>query len=103
MIPSYQIKIEWWKTSKDGAGNNVEDIWKALHLWADVKRLGGGRITANGQTALSDSVEFKIFRRVDTWPTGNYRIVYDGKRFTPQSIVKDKERKFYWVILANAV
>lgn len=102
MIPDKQIKLERWRTLKDGNGNNTETVLNAWHLWAEVTRIGGGRTTSYGITALDNSMEFKIFFRFDVWPTGKYRIVYDGKRYTPQSIVKENEKRYNWVILANS-
>ena len=102
MIGGHQIKLERWKTNRDASGNNTETIMNAWYLWADVQRVGGGRTTKYGVTALDNSMEFRIRFRPNIWATGNYRIIYDGKRFTIQSIVKDEEKKFDWILLANA-
>lgn len=102
MIPDKEIKLEWWKTDKDANGNNTESVYKRISVWASVNRVGGGRTTRNGQTALDNSVEFKIYFRPNLFPTGNFRVVYDGRKHTVQSVVKDGEKRFYWVILANS-
>lgn len=95
-----EIKLEWWKTAKDGSGNNVESVYKRISMWADVKRVGGGRTNSNGQTSLDNTIQFKVNYRPNVFPTGNFRVVYDGRKHTVQSIVKDQEQRFYWVITA---
>lgn len=95
-----EIKLEWYKTAKDASGNNVESVYKRISMWAGVKRIGGGRTTRSGQTALENSIEFIIYYRPSIFPTGNWRVVYDGRKHTVQSIVKDSERRFFWRILA---
>lgn len=97
-----EIKLEWLKATKDGSGNNIESVYKRISVWANVKRIGGGRTTRNGQTVLENSIEFKVYFKPNVFPTGNWRVVYDGKKFTGQSIVKDEEKLFYWVITAKA-
>lgn len=101
MIPDKQIKLEWWKTAKDGSGNNTESVYKRISVWAKVNRVGGGRTTRNGQTVLENSIEFYIYFRPNLFITGNWRVVYDGKKFTPQSVMKDNENKFYLAITAT--
>lgn len=102
IIPNKQVKLEWFKTSKDAAGNNTETVYKRISVWASVKRIGGGRTTGQGITVLENSVEFTVYFRPDLYPTGNWRVVYDGRKHTVQSIVKKDEGRRFWVILANS-
>ena len=91
-----QIRLEKWVSTKDGSGDFKETVTK-YNLWAEVTRQGGSRISLSGRTALSESYEFKMQFRPDFKPSGNCRIVYDGKRYTVTSIRKDEEKRFKWV------
>src|SRR5690349_16533499 len=96
-VLSKQIRLEQWTAPRNGSGDAKEQVTK-YNLWAEVTRSGGSRANVNGQTALDASVQFKIRFRPDMDITGNWRLVYDGKRYTVSSIEKDKEDRFSWII-----
>lgn len=102
VIPNKQVKLEWFKTDKNVTGDNRETVYKRVSVWASVKRIGGGRTTGQGQTVLKNSIEFTVYFRPDLYPTGNWRVVYDGRKHTVQSIVKKDEGRMFWVILADS-
>lgn len=96
-----QIKLEQWKTVKDGNGDNVESIVKNYSCWAEVSRSAGQRSSLNGQAGLTNFFIFKIhYHGFD--PTGNWRIVYDRRKFAPASIERENQNEFFWIIKAEA-
>lgn len=92
-----QIRLEKWVTVKDGSGNNTETVSK-YNLFAEVKRNGGGRINTDGQTSLTQNIQFRVRFRPDFKPSGNWRVVFDGLRYTVQTIEKEGEDRFWWLI-----
>lgn len=93
---SKQVRLEKWISTRDGDGNSVETVTK-YNCFAEVTKSSGGRSSLNGQTMLTDTIRFKVRFRPDFKPSGNWRIVYDGVRYTVQSIEKEKEERFYWI------
>jgi head-tail adaptor len=97
-----QIKLEKWVAAKDGLGDSKEYVTNAYGIYAEVERLSGGRASLNGQTNLDNIFQFRM--RFDSFdPTGNWRIVYDRRRFTVHSIEKENQNRFYWIFKAEAV
>jgi SPP1 family predicted phage head-tail adaptor len=98
-----QIRLEKWKTTKDANGNNTEAIEVKYNFWAEVLRQGGSRGTTNGLTGLSNSMTFTIEYFPHVFPTGNWRVIYNGRRHKVTSIEKKDEDRFKWVISAESV
>lgn len=98
---SKQIRLEKYVTAKDGSGNNTETVTK-YNLFAEVKRRGGSRVNQDGQTQLTQSIQFRVRFRPDFKPSGNWRVVFDGNRYTVQSIEKEKEDRFWWLITTES-
>lgn len=96
------IRLEKWVSTKDGSGDFKETVTK-YNLFAEVLSSGSSRLTTNGSTKLNNTVQFKIRFRPDFKPTGNWRVVYDGKRYTVNSIEKENQERFYWIITADGV
>lgn len=97
-----QIQLERWTTAKDGNGNNVESVTIKVNTWAEVSRSGGDRSSVNGQEGLTNFFIFRIrFNQFD--PTGNWRVIYDRRKFTPHSIEKEKQKRFYWIFKCEAI
>jgi len=87
---SKQIRLEKYATTQGGSGDNAETVTK-YNMWAEVKRQGGARINHAGQTLLTQGIQFRVRFRPDFKPSGNWRVVFDGNRYTVQSIEKEKE------------
>ena len=98
-----QIRLEKWKTDKDANGNNTEAIEVKYNFWAEVIRQGGSRDTINGKTGLTNSMLFTVDFRPDWFPTGNWRVIYNGRRHKVTSIERKDEDRFKWVISAESV
>lgn len=95
-----KIRLEKWTAAKDGLGDFKEAVQK-WNLWATVTRTGGGRSSLNGQTSLTSGYQFEIYWKPDIFPTGKYRVAYDGKLLTVNSIEKKGEERFFWLINAE--
>lgn len=95
-----QIRLEKWISTKDGSGD-----WKPTNvkynLWAEVTRIGGSRTNLNGSTSLEQTVQFKIHFKPELKINTNWRVIYDGTRYTPFSIEKVKENRFFMIISCN--
>lgn len=99
---THPVKLIQYVTTQGANLNNVETITGTYNAFAEVKRLGAGRQGSNGQTLLFDTVEFKIRFSFDFNPTGAWNIIYGGNTHKVNSITKDKEQKFYWIISAQS-
>ena len=96
-----QIKMEKWTTTKDINKNNVEAITKNISTWARVTRTGGDVSSINGNSGLTNFFVFKIhYQNFD--PTGNWRIIFDRRKFAVRSIEKENQNEFFWIIKAEA-
>ena len=100
----HQIRLEQWTTTKDSNKNNVESVTDTLDTWADVSRESGDRSSLNGKTQLINVHRFRI-RYASISPvfiTGNWRVIYGGMKFAVNSVEREKEKRFYWIIKATA-
>jgi SPP1 family predicted phage head-tail adaptor len=97
------IRLEKWKTVKDGNGNNTESIEKKIDYWAIVSEASGDRSSLNGQTGLTNSVSFEIDYNPKFNPTGNWRVIFDGRRFTVHQVKKKNQDRFKLIITAEAI
>jgi hypothetical protein len=70
-------------------------------MWAEVSDAGGTRGTLNGRTSLSRTKVFKVQFMPNFKPTGKWTITYDGARYAISSVLKDEERRFWWVFTAT--
>jgi SPP1 family predicted phage head-tail adaptor len=97
-----QIRLERWTSVQDAFGNWTESVQK-FNLFAEVTRKSGSRSSLNGQTRLNSIMEFRVRFRPDFNPTGNWRVVYDGNRYTVQEIIKEKEQRYWWIIRTDGI
>lgn len=98
MIPKAQVRIEKWGATKDGNGNANESVQSAFNLWAEPIRSGGNRSDSHGQTKLSNDVRFKIRFRPDWKINSNWKLIYNGMRYSITQIKRVDERRFNWEI-----
>lgn len=70
--------------------------------WADVVNPSSSRRFFIGQDSLLHTKFFKIRHNQALSADVNTRIIYSGKRYTVDSIEKDREKNFYWNIRATA-
>ena len=94
---SKQIRMEKWVSSIGGTGDYTEAVTK-YNCFGEVMRTGGSKSSTNGQTVLSNSMKLRVRFRPDFKPSGNWRVVVDGLRYTVESIEKEDGRRFWWII-----
>ena len=70
--------------------------------WAEVTQPRGSRLYSLGQDAIEHTKFFKIRNHQAINSTVHTRLIYSGKRYTVNSIEKEKEKNFYWIIRATA-
>ena len=95
-----QIRLEKWVSTKDGSGDFKETVTK-YNLWAEVVTSSTSRGSVGGSTKLTQTVQFRVRFRPDFKPTGDWRVVHDGRRYTVTSIEKENQKRFYWLITAD--
>lgn len=100
---SYPVRLSKWVTIKDANGNNTESITKNVSTFAEVTDISGNRTTLYGDTDMAKLKRFRIRFNTKFNPTGNWRIIYDGDRYTVTKISKDEEKRFFWTFEATAV
>jgi SPP1 family predicted phage head-tail adaptor len=105
---THEIRLEKWVTTKDGNGNNTEQIVSKVNVFAEVSGSGGDRSsinnrrTVNGETVLSNFFLFRFRFNPKFTTSGNWRVIYDGRRFTIKSIEKENQKRFWMIIKAEA-
>ena len=100
-----QIQLEQWITTKDSKGNNTESISNTYSIWAEVSFLNEDRSGLNQkkQIGLTNMLQFRIWFNDNLTVTGNWRLNYDGKKFTVHSIEKENQNNFFWIIKAESI
>lgn len=94
------VRLEKWSSAKDGSGDSKESVDK-YNLWAEILTTNSSKGESGSRSKLVQTVQFRVRFRPDFKPTGNWRVVYDGKRYTVESIEKSESKRFYWVITAS--
>lgn len=95
------IRVERWVIGKDAEGNNEESKAESHSFWAEITRKGGSRVDTASRATISDVMEFRINYRTDWEISGNWMLVYFGKRYKINSIERINEKQFNWLIIAN--
>lgn len=102
MALNFPIKLVKWETTKDVYGNNKETVIKNVSTFANIESDGGSKSFNDGYTAELKSCTFRIRFNPNFNPTGNWRIVYDGRSYDVQSVEKEDERNFFWKFKATS-
>lgn len=98
-----QIKLQKYDTEKNGSGDNQEYLHKNVATFAEVSEAGGDRVSNDGQTGMTKTMNFKIRFNPNFDITGNWRVIYDGRSYQIHTITKDKEKRFYWKLTGTSV
>lgn len=96
-----QIRLEHWISTKDSKGDFKESISVKYNLWAEVKSKGAGSFTSAGQISTGSTYEFTVNFRPDLYPSGDWKVVYQGERYSVESIERKDEDRFSWIITAK--
>ena len=102
MTTEKMIRMDRYKSTKDSKGDFKETVDLRVTAWAEVSRSGGDRSSLNGQEGLTNFFLFRVKFNPKFNPTGNWRVIYDGRRFTVHSIEKEEQRRFHWIIKGEA-
>ncbi len=99
----HQVQIVPYTDTQGAAGNWTGGTEGApVDVWAEVQNPSGFRAYQNGQTQIGQTKDFFIRFRFDQFPNANWRIVYDGRRWTVSEIRKQDEKKFYYRLTASS-
>lgn len=96
-----QILLEKWEQVKVD-GNLTDEMTETYALYAEAERTGGSRTYQQNQLQMTNTVRFKIRYRSEFDIDATWKIVYDGRRHSVQSIEKLNERNFDYLIVAES-
>lgn len=85
--------------ASDGTWETQPD--EVYNVWAEIKNVNQFRDYQNGQTQLGQAKRFKIRFRFDLYPDADWRIKYQNSEWTVTSINQDKEKRFFWILIAT--
>lgn len=97
-----EIRLEKWVSVKNGSGDSKESITQKVNVSAQVTRSSGDRSSLNGKDGLTNFFIFRFRFNPKFNPSGKWRVVYDQRVFTPHSIEKESQRRFWWIIKAES-
>lgn len=97
-----QVQIIPVTSEKNESGSWVETEGTKAGVWAEVTDPSGFRAYQNGQTQLGETKNFLIRYRFDRFPNCDWRLVYDGRRWTVSEIRKVDEKRFYYRLTATS-
>jgi SPP1 family predicted phage head-tail adaptor len=98
-----QIKLVQLLTTKGANGNWTAPVeGEKFGAWAEISNSSGFRDYQNGQTQLGSTKRFKVRFRFDKYPKADWKVIYDGKEWTISVREKVDEKRFYWLITAQA-
>ena len=97
-----QIRLEKWTTTKDANGNNSEGVIK-YNSWAEITDMNGSRLTLDGQSQLKTLMKFVLYFRPDFKISGNWKIIYNGSKYSIQNISQVDQRRFFWEIIGEKI
>lgn len=96
------IKLYQYTSSQDASGDNKETLALKYRTYADVEDTGGGRSSERERTTLSNVKRFRIRFRTDWVINGDWKIKYFGQLYTIGKIERINEKRFNWLITAEA-
>lgn len=97
------IQVRQLQSERDSNGFDIAGDRLVFTGWASVRQASGFREYLTGQAQLGTIKEFRI-RHTHGFPYDvDTRLVYDGKQYTINSMERDREKRFWWVIRATAL
>ena len=98
MKPIRLIKIT---STQDVNGRWVETESAAYNVWASLLKTGSSRVVQNGQTSISNTIQFKMYAKGFDISV-NWRLVWAGRQYTVNGIDRIDEKLFNILITATA-
>lgn len=83
-------------------GESIPSAVVLLNAWADVRLVNSNRSVNNNLTSLNKLFEFRFRFRGTITLNVNVKVEYRGVRHTIQSLEREKEKNFYWLLRAEA-
>src|SRR5688572_5721013 len=83
-------------------GEQVPSEVEILNTWADVRLVNSNRSVNNNQTNINKLFEFRFRFRGTITLNVNVKVEYRSVRYTIQSLEREKEKNFYWIIRVEA-
>jgi SPP1 family predicted phage head-tail adaptor len=90
-------------TVNQGADGQWSERSEEIHnTWAEVTNVNSFRDYENGQTGSWLTKRFRVRFKFDHDPlAADWKIRYQGKDYLVSGVVREDEKKFYWVITAQ--
>jgi SPP1 family predicted phage head-tail adaptor len=84
----------------DGQWSNQTE---SIHnTWAEVSNVNSFRDYENGQTGSGLTKRFRVRFKFDHEPlAADWKIRYQGKDYQVTGVVREDEKKFYWIMTAQ--
>lgn len=98
---NFPIKLVKNEVAKEAGGNWGEPTETEYNLWAEVGEPASAFRTYDAQTQLGAVKNFKVRFKYNFGLNGNWKILFRAKEWTVISIEPEKERLFYWNIIAR--
>lgn len=98
----HQIKILSVAPAKDANGFMKPAETVLYSGWAQVENPSGFRTFIAGLDNLGNTKTFRIRHEKSTGIGVNARVIYAGKTYAVQTVIRDREKKFYSIITATA-
>ncbi len=96
-----QVQLVQIAVAQGVSGRNTETEGQKFGVWADIINPSGFREYENGKTTLGQTKLFKIRFRFDRFPDADWKIRYDNSDWTISKLLKQDEKRFYWLITAT--
>lgn len=97
-----QVQIIPNASTADAGGAWKTTPGSPLGVWAEVTDPSGTRSYQGGQTQLGVTKNFLIRFRFDRYPNADWKLIYDGRKWTVSEIRKIDEKPFYYRLTATS-
>lgn len=98
----YPVQLVQYTEDKNIKGSWVETREDPRSMWAEVLNPSGFRAYQNGQTQLGESRDFVVRFRFDLYPNCNWKVIFQGRRWTITEIRQVDEKQFYYRLSATS-
>lgn len=96
-----KIVLERWTQAKNATGSLEDTLTTRYPIYADIRDRGGSRSYEDYQTKLSSAKEIRIYYRDPFDITAQWKVVFDGRRYTVSDVQKVNEAKFNYLLLID--
>ena len=97
---SRRIALEEWRQTRADNGNMVDEKVSTSHVYAEVVKKGGRRSFEQSQLKQEDTYQMKV-RMNNMDINALWKVVYQGKKHTVQSIERIGEKRFNYLLTVS--